>query len=291
MVKDKLAWICNVEDGYFRLIIDTWVRAISTDTDSLLLLYSAILRGWVFHAVAIRYFIMPMLVLINSVLSFVVYVSLVIATNFQYHMPTMLSPKTRKLLHEFGIFLQNVTNCVFDPGDYPPPTLPRLRPRQDYMEGWTYWKGRQFRQFDYFYIAAKDRLRALSVAVPLVCVVARTLCILTSFDYYARRVLFMSGDAAQTSFGDEAHDVLGHTIDKVAHMLLVRVTGYIPLVVKFVPFSCIICGIMLYSIFKFPAYKNWLDMKTWYAQQASKAPVTNFTGKVRWFPKTFEPEL
>merc|ERR1712086_149140 len=65
LLKDKLALTCNLEDGYFRLIIDAWVRGISTDSDNLLLLYSAIVRSLVFHTIAIRLILMPILVIVN----------------------------------------------------------------------------------------------------------------------------------------------------------------------------------------------------------------------------------
>merc|ERR1719272_2222327 len=79
LLKEKLAMTCNLEDGYFRLIIDAWVRGISTDSDSLLLLYSAVARSLVFHTVAIRFIVLPILVFVNSFLSVSLYLCMSIA--------------------------------------------------------------------------------------------------------------------------------------------------------------------------------------------------------------------
>lgn len=291
LIKDKLAWVCNLEDGYFRLIIDTWVRAISTDTDSYLLLYSAVVRALVFHAVAIRLFVLPALVLLNSILTTIFYVALKIAARLHYNMPAILPEGLRTTLCSLAAVLQAICDLVVDPGDSPPPTLPRLRPRTDYLDGYKYWKGRHTRVWDYFYDGSKARLRVLTLAIPVMAVAIRALCITTSFDSTARRLSGLSNVVAQAASEVVPGDALGHAIDKIVHELLARAISYLPLAISFIPVSSIICFSLLYAVFKYPGFKNWLDTRNWYGAQCGKANYYNVTGKCRWFPTTFEPPV
>lgn len=306
LMKEKLAMTCNLEDGYFRLIIDTWVRGISTDSDSLLLLYSAIVRSLVFHTIAIRLIILPILVIVNSAASGLMQVCISIAAYLAgetyMFLPIGLQTRLSKLAGSLqatsddvafrltwwlpltGMFLsKNVTQCF--PcviSKIPPYTTPRTRPRTDYMDAYKYWKERQTRMAEFFYDTAKTRLEVLANLIPLVAVVLRVLCITTSLGWYLRRMCLLPGDVGH-SHGDVPGDALGYAIDKLVSSLLPILVGYIPV-------STIICGSLVYIMYRYPKFKNTLDTRGSYGYACSKAPVTVTSGKCRFFPKTWEPE-
>lgn len=307
LLKDKLALTCNLEDGYFRLIIDAWVRGISTNSDNLLLLYSAIVRSLVFHTIAIRLILMPILVVANSLLSGALHVLVSMLSYFGLEAYGSLPSGLRNKLSSFAVRLQSWADLVafklqwwkplhsmflpkmvmaaFPAAWYtaatPPPTLARLRPRTDYMDAYKYWKDRQFRMWEFFYDAAKNRLEVLAAVVPVGAVILRVLCITTSLGWYIRRMLLMPGDVAASA--DVPGDALGYAIDKLVRAL-------VPMAVSYVPVSTIICATLVYIIYRYPKFKNMLDTRNMYGAACSKAPVTVTTGKCRFFPQTFEPE-
>lgn len=306
LLKDKLAMTCNLEDGYFRLIIDAWVRGISTDSDNLLLLYSALVRSMVFHTVAIRLVIVPLLVVVNSSLSGALHVLISMLGYFGFGAYGSLPSGLRNKLSAWANSLQKISDVVafrlqftkplhsmflskqvmaafptaFYSNGVPPPTLPRTRPRTDYMDAFKYWKDRNTRMTEFFYDAAKNRLEVLAAFVPVAAVSLRVLCITTSLGWYIRRMLLMPGVAAASV--DVPADAIGYTIDK-----LVRAT--VPMAMSYVPVSTIICATMVYIIFRYPYFRNYLDTRNMYGSACSKAPVTITTGKCRFFPTTFEP--
>lgn len=305
-LKDKLASTCNLEDGYFRLIIDTWVRAISTNSDSFLLLYSAVVRGLVFHTVAIRCIIVPILVCLNAFCGFSVHLCTLIGAHFGWGTFRLLPPEWQKRLSILakdlqagceaaafkiqwwvpltGMLLPKKATSCFPKTMFqiPPATLPRLRPRMDYMDAYKYWTGRQKRVLNFFLDTAKIRLEILVAVVPVVAVVVRMLCITTSFGWYLRILFLLPGDGAQVR-QDIPGDALGYAIDRIVKALL-------PVAVTFVPVSSMICGGLVYIIYRYPRFRYSLDQRGWYGSQCGGAPMTVTTGKCRFFPKTFEPE-
>lgn len=306
-LKDKFASTCNLEDGYFRLIIDTWVRAISTDSDSFLLLYSAVVRGLVFHTMAIRFIIVPIFVCINGFFAYSMHLCTSIATHFSWGAFGLLPPRWQQRLSTLAVNLQagseaaafklqwwlpltgmllskKYTSC-FPSAMFqiPPATLPRTRPRLDYMDAYKYWKGRQSRMWNFFLDTAKIRLEIFVAVIPVAAVVVRILCITTSFGWYLRKLLLLPGDVAHLR-QEVPGDAVGYAIDRIAKSLL-------PLAVTYVPVSSIICGSLVYIIYRYPKFRNFLDQRGWYGSHIGKAPVTVTTGKCRFFPKTFEPEV
>lgn len=286
LLKDKLSWACNLEDGYFRLIIDTWVRGISTDSDSFLLLASAVARSLVFHAVAVRLFILPVLVLLSTIISGAFHFGVIILSHFMPVVLPSLPAQVEQGMYRVNGMLQYLIDLALNPRNLPPPTLARLRPRTDYMDFYKYWKGRQTRMFEYFYTAAQSRLQILTVAGPVLAVLIRVLCLTTSFDWYLRRLCSMPGDVAEIH-REVPGDALGHAIDSVGRTLLSRLA---PVMVYHVPVSFIICAGLLYCMLWYPYFRNWIDTRNWYGVQLGKAPKTDFPCTVRWFPKTFEPD-
>lgn len=283
--KDKFAWACNLEDCYFRLIIDTWVRAISTDSDNLLLLASTMLRSSLFHIVAIRYLVLPTLVLINVVFSVVAHFVLKATSHF-WPGHVFIPPRIQNLQFAFNEKLQSwIDYAALDLKNFPPSTTPRERPRTDYTDSFKYWYDRETRVFNYYREAATNRLTMLAVGVPITCVVIRVLCIFTNLAHYLRILMLMPGDVTARA-ADVPIDALGHTIDKVGRAAIAR---FIPLGLTHIPYAFLICAALLHCIIWYPYFKWWLDTRNWYGGQCGKAPMTEFSSRVRWFPKTFEP--
>jgi len=135
----------------------------------------------------------------------------------------------------------------------------------------------------FFWDTAKIRLEILVAVVPVLAVILRVLCITTSFGWYLRRLFLMPGDVAN-GHAVVPGDALGYAIDKLVSALLPKILSYVPV-------STIICGTLVYVIYRYPKFKNALDTRSSYGYQCSKAPVTKTEGKCRFFPKTFEPEV
>jgi len=273
----------------------------------LLLLYSAVVRSLVFHTVAIRLILLPILVIVNSCLSGALHVLISMLAYFGLGAYGSLPSGLRNKLSSCALSLQSSADVVafkitwwkplhsmflpkqlmaafpsaFYANGMPPPTLPRLRPRTDYMDAYKYWKDRQFRMWEFFYDAAKNRLEVLAALVPVTAVILRVLCITTSLSWYIRRMLLMPGDVAPSA--DAPGDALGFAIDKIVRAL-------VPMAVTHVPVSIIICASLVYIIYRYPKFRNWLDTRNMYGSACGKAPITVTTGKCRFFPKTFEPD-
>jgi hypothetical protein len=289
MWKDKFAWACNLEDGYFRLLLDTWVRSISTDSDNLLLLVSAIVRSLLYHAVAVRYVILPGLVAMNAAISFAVHMLLrlvsYLAPDVQLTVPYGLRSVTKLFNSRLQGWIIKHWSLVSVIQLVPPPTTPRERPRTDYIDSFKYWTDRRTRVVEYYTEAATHRLRMLTVLVPVLAVVVRLLCIATNFDWWLRILFLMPGEVPRTS--SLPADALGHTIDKIVRAGL---TQLLPVTVWHVPYAAIICFFLLKAMIFYPYFKWWIDTRNWYGNQCGAAPKTDFVGQVRWFPKTFDPK-
>lgn len=290
LMKDKFAWACNLEDGYIRLIYDTWVRGISTDSDSMLLLASAFVRATAFHFLFLQHVIMPVLVVLNVVLDNIFYLFLLFCSDY---VSQLLPVRVQNALHSLVLYLQAQTDRNCDPsngGTRPPPTLARERPRSDYLDAYKYWKGRFSRMHEFFFHSAKDRLQLLAQYLPLAAVALRVLCITTSLGWYLRLLCGMSG-IAEHKDGDVPGDALGHALDRLMQSLLAR-WKIVPTIVSYmpIPYATIICGVFLYCLFWYPVFKNWMDTRNWYGGHCGRAQIRDFSGKARFFPVTFEPD-
>lgn len=51
--KNNLATLCDMEDSFWRLFLDGWIRGIVAGTDSLLLLGATIMKAWIFKTAAL----------------------------------------------------------------------------------------------------------------------------------------------------------------------------------------------------------------------------------------------
>jgi len=290
LLKDGYSKACNLEDGYFRLIIDAWVRAIKTDSDSLLLLASAVFRGWIFHKVAIQLFVLPFLVLMHMAANACLYITCAAAERLGHDLPALVPPSITRKWHDLCYYLQLFVKYWYDPGDLPPPTDPRERPRCDWKDATKYWTSRKLRIWKFFYATAQLRVGTLTVGVPLIAAAIRLLCITTSFDWYLRRLFFLPGDVSSYR-GDMPIDALGHTLDQIVFHLRPVSLNIFRVAVPHMPYAIVICAFLLYGLYYYVTHLRWwIDTRNWYGAQCGKAPKTDFSATCRWFPQTWETE-
>lgn len=287
LLKNQFAWTCNLEDGYFRLFIDLWVRGISTDTDTVLLLGSQIMRALLFHHLFIKFAIVPCLALFNvAASSFVHYFGNVVA--YVAGLPAqLLPPEVQNVLNKVNEALRSKMMYMVSYEKLPPPTTPRERPRLDMNDAWAYWMGRYTRMVEYYWEAGLARTRSIMILLPAFAIAIRALCLITNFDRFLRRMLFMPLEAAKTdAYKDVPIDAAGHLFDYLIHLVL---DTWVPWkVATHVPFAFLVCYMILGWIWEYPRLRNWVDTRNWYGGQCGKAPLTEFKCKARWFPHVHE---
>jgi len=160
--KHNLAPICNLEDGYIRLWLDTFVRGIATDTDSFFLLLATAFRARLFHYFIIRTVFAPVVVIMQAALSTVLYL-------LTSGLPDLDNVSSLKPIRKL---LTKLVDRVQKPSSRLPNTLERSRPSMQYKDWFTYFvKSRWPRQFQWARQTANNRLAALSgllFCIPLV---------------------------------------------------------------------------------------------------------------------------
>eukprot|EP00913_Durusdinium_trenchii_P028827 g27030.t2 len=181
--KDTLMTSCSTEDNFWKLLLDSWVRTVLTDSDSLLLLLRTLPNALLIHYMA-RTFIVPPFAVAYAVL-------LVVVRSLEARLP-----RTR-LLRFLASLAQRVSALSARFVSYnlqaPAKTLPRVRPSQDLGEWWVYWSGRQVRWFHFYYSAAKECTTLLLANVMRLTVLFRCLGLLLGVGKLVRWLLDMAG--------------------------------------------------------------------------------------------------
>eukprot|EP00747_Dinoflagellata_sp_TGD_P033744 gnl/TRDRNA2_/TRDRNA2_136817_c0_seq1.p1 gnl/TRDRNA2_/TRDRNA2_136817_c0~~gnl/TRDRNA2_/TRDRNA2_136817_c0_seq1.p1 ORF type:complete len:443 (-),score=82.12 gnl/TRDRNA2_/TRDRNA2_136817_c0_seq1:123-1451(-) len=135
--KASIATYCDIEDSYWRLLVDTYARAILTGTDSWLLILSAFPKAFLFEEV-IRILGAPLAAAPYALIALIMY------------RVERLVPKSPIFVHLEKIMIKmSLAKRLALIGKAPPPTLVRSRPASDFMEKYRYMKGRYSRRFDY----------------------------------------------------------------------------------------------------------------------------------------------
>jgi len=151
LLKGPLMAECTLEDGYWRLFSDGWVRNVITDSDAMALLLASAFRAWVFKE-ALGVTLVP-------ALAFVFSIFFMVCSTIEN-----ILPRTPPL-----VYLENIIrklNILPFETAIPPDTQPRQRQMQDFVEGYEYWKGRYVRRWSAFYDASAVALTAL-ISAPL----------------------------------------------------------------------------------------------------------------------------
>ena len=144
--KDVLMASCSNEDNFWKLLLDTWVRTIVTDSDSLFLLLRTLPNALLIHYLASTLIVPPFAVAYASLL--------VLVRSLEARLPR------NRLLCCVAVMAQQVSAASARLVSYnmqaPMQTRPRLRPSQDIWECWSYWTGRQMRWFDFYYRSTRE---------------------------------------------------------------------------------------------------------------------------------------
>lgn len=164
LMKGVLNTYCNIEDSYWRLFTDLWVRSIVTTSDSLFLLLSTTIYAWLFST-SIVMFLVPFA-------STVYGIPCALWAWIEHHLP-----RWRPLVIVEAVVRRIDLVPLSDPTDVPPKTEPRKRKSQDYVEFAQYWKARIFRQFSFYRRTIAASLRRLITYPMYAVVVVRLVCI------------------------------------------------------------------------------------------------------------------
>ena len=181
--KDALMASCSNEDNFWKLLLDTWVRTIVTDSDSLLLLLRTLPNALLIHYLASTLIVPPFAVAYASLLVLVRFVEARLPRN--------------RVLCCMAVVAQQISAASARLVSYnmqaPMQTKPRLRPSQDTWECWTYWTGRQMRWFDFYYRSTKECATQLLANTFRCVVVFRCLGICFGLGRFIRSFLEMVG--------------------------------------------------------------------------------------------------
>lgn len=166
MFKPALNSYCDIEDSYWRLFLDLWVRDVVTDSDSVMLLATSFLSAWLFKG-ALVIACVPVLAAIYGVMfATIAKVEDLIPSN---NAPVRVMEKIVKKLNV-------VDFMVGDGGDAPPMTKRRSRRSMNYVDYVWYEQNRIFRDFTHFFSATAGVLEKMLTWPMYFAFVARSLC-------------------------------------------------------------------------------------------------------------------
>jgi hypothetical protein len=178
---NKDAWNvqCNLEDSYWRLFLDCWVRSIVTLQDNLLVMAVTFYRAWFFKLISIHA-IVPAVAMVYSAF---VGTWLFIEGNLPRSPPLVA-------LESFAAKL----NCLpFDKGLMAPATAPRERASTDYMDAYKYWKHRYMRNYTHIFESTKGTMITLINKPIRYAIGFRLLCMLLPIGEHIRAILSYCG--------------------------------------------------------------------------------------------------
>lgn len=154
-----LSLIGAKQDSFFKLLLDTWVRGIVTDSDNTLLILQTLYQA-AFFEVAVLIFLVPVVSITYAVLFNAIYLI------------ELKLPRTRFLvaLETFSRHFNVSAYLVVIHG--PPDTKKRQREAIDSLDGLWYWWHRKVRFVHFFYTTTSA---ALSYVLMLITVLALTI--------------------------------------------------------------------------------------------------------------------
>mmetsp|Transcript_25688 Transcript_25688/g.47437 ORF Transcript_25688/g.47437 Transcript_25688/m.47437 type:complete len:533 (+) Transcript_25688:74-1672(+) len=182
--KAPFAENCNIEDSFWRtIVIDLWVRAIATGTDSMLLLLQSSFIG-TFFAVFVNFFF-------SRIVGFLYGVFAQLVHWMESTLPREDHEGNPSIFVKLAEVSKRISFSKFVKA--PPLTEWRRRPMEDYMENWRYFKKRQLRVFKAYEAHAQGMMSALIWRTWQACVGIRFLCIVIDFDIFIRALLNLLG--------------------------------------------------------------------------------------------------
>jgi len=177
-----MSW-CNYEDSFWKLLTDTWVRGLVTETDSSLLIFVNLPQALLFEVVVVIIMV-PIFSLIYALLLNVVYA-------IELCLPkTDGLQKIERIIHFFDI-----TNAIGSSqmDSSAPETKQRRRKATDCLDDWTYWYQRKMKYFNYFYNTASQSMKYFAWQVTMALVSFRLMCVWLGLGGYIRDLLAALG--------------------------------------------------------------------------------------------------
>lgn len=148
VAKSSLAIYCNVEDSYWRLFTDLWVRDIVTDSDSVFLLLTSFISAMMFQQ-TVAVVLVPMLAALYAI-------AFGLISKLESFLPSQLTGL--KQLQQIVKKLNFLDFCIGDDDDIPPLTSRRTRPSKSFYDFLWYEQNRIFREFSHFYCSTANVL-------------------------------------------------------------------------------------------------------------------------------------
>jgi hypothetical protein len=222
-VKDYVATYCNIEDSYWRLFLDFWVRVIVTDSDSIFLLAMSGISAWLFKG--------ALICVLQPIAAVVFGFTFGLIAKIEGFLPSRNADGSPTVLARIAETLEKVNVIDFqDSGDMdcPPLTEPRRRGSQNFVDYLWYKQNRVTRSFAHF-VTASSCLIDLILTWPMKRIILlRLLCIMFPFGTIIRFILtFIPGVNAtiakhyewfKHSSNDEFTDrILGLTFSQVTN--------------------------------------------------------------------------
>eukprot|EP00928_Gymnodinium_smaydae_P070377 TRINITY_DN54220_c0_g1_i1.p1 TRINITY_DN54220_c0_g1~~TRINITY_DN54220_c0_g1_i1.p1 ORF type:complete len:483 (+),score=76.21 TRINITY_DN54220_c0_g1_i1:155-1603(+) len=163
--KDSLINYCGIEDSFYKLFWDAWVRDVVTTSDDTILLLTTLINAWIFETV-LKMVVVPLPSALYALfLMFFSFVESKIPRNdFTSNLERMVN-----VLDGISLFEGRT--------DTPPLTLWRRRPSKDTFELILYAKNRATRFFSYYYDRTQADICYLVNKLMIYMVIFRLACI------------------------------------------------------------------------------------------------------------------
>jgi len=161
--KSDLASFCSMEDSFFRLFIDGYVRNVVTDTDDTILVFLTAWKALV-ASLVVRFFIVPVIAVVYAF-------STKLAVVIDPFIDQAMGEENIERLERFLEKWQPLSRVG------PPLTKPRQRPDIDDLERFQYAWGRWTREFSYAYENCERTLTYYLHTSVWRCVFVRLVCI------------------------------------------------------------------------------------------------------------------
>jgi len=188
VVKSSLAIYCDVEDSYWRLFIDFWVRDVVTDSDSVFLLVTSFISAMMFQQ-TVSVVLVPVLATFYAI-------AFGLISKLESLLPSNLNgPKQLQKIVKNLNFLQF---CVSDDDECPPLTSRRARPSKSFYDFLWYEQNRKFREFTHFYCSTANVLsKILFWPICLVAVIRAVVHLLGLRGLLYKLTMFLFPDRVQ----------------------------------------------------------------------------------------------
>eukprot|EP00928_Gymnodinium_smaydae_P063806 TRINITY_DN47295_c0_g1_i1.p1 TRINITY_DN47295_c0_g1~~TRINITY_DN47295_c0_g1_i1.p1 ORF type:complete len:482 (-),score=88.35 TRINITY_DN47295_c0_g1_i1:110-1555(-) len=146
-MKPTLLASCAIEDSFYKLFIDTWIRGILVGSDDTLLVLVTFPSALIFAQLVVVQFIVPVVATLYALCCAAAHV-------LDSFIPRNEHTQTVELMLSYVDIVAQCSGVV----TIPPMTKWRIRDRLDYIDLIKYWIGRQLRYADWYYRSTAESL-------------------------------------------------------------------------------------------------------------------------------------